>query len=60
MASPDTLRYTRIPLADGSGAVPAEHYPGLVGRKAASVRCPDDRACLSEVILSASAGVAGL
>ena len=30
MATPDTLRYTRIPLADGSGAIPALGFGTLI------------------------------
>ena len=30
MASPDTLRYTRIPLAHGSGAIPAVGFGTLI------------------------------
>jgi diketogulonate reductase-like aldo/keto reductase len=30
MASPDTLRYTRIPLANGSGAIPAVGFGTLI------------------------------
>src|SRR5580700_7092448 len=30
MATPDTLRYTRIPLADGSGAIPAVGFGTLI------------------------------
>ena len=30
MASPDTLRYTRIPLTDGSGAIPAVGFGTLI------------------------------
>ena len=30
MATPDTLRYNRIPLADGSGAIPALGFSTLI------------------------------
>ena len=30
MASPDTLRYTRIPLTHGSGAIPAVGFGTLI------------------------------
>ena len=40
MATPDTLRYTRIPLAHGSGAIPAVGFgtliPDLVATKQAT------------------------
>ena len=30
MATPDTLRYTKFPLADGSGAIPALGFGTLI------------------------------
>jgi diketogulonate reductase-like aldo/keto reductase len=38
MATPDTLRYTRIPLADGSGAIPALGFGTLIPDPLATIQ----------------------